>query len=228
MKTEITNKIKLGIFISIGLIILVAGIYFIGDTKKLFSSTFRISAEFKDVKGLQVGNNVRYAGINVGTIDNIEIITDTMVIVDMIVEKKTQKFIKTDSKAIIGTDGLMGNKIMIITSGSAGKRKINDNETIGTKIPISMDDILLKLKLSADNAAIITEDLAAIISNLRSGNGTIGKLFMDTVFADNLDRSIINIKQGSKGFKQNMDAAQKSFLLKRFLRKKKTDEEPVK
>ncbi len=220
MQKQTVNKIKLGIFITIGIALFFAGIYFIGETKKLFSSTFRISAMFKDVNGLQVGNNVRFAGINVGTIEAIEIITDTMVKVDMIVDVSTQKFIKKDAKAIIGSDGLMGNKIMNLSPGTTGKPIIENNDLIGTTIPVSMDDMLLKLKATGDNAALITEDLAAIMGNIRSGKGTIGKLFMDTVFAENLDKTIVNVKQGTKGFKQNMDAAKNSFLLRGFFKKK--------
>jgi len=219
MKKEIIHKIKLGIFVSIGLALFIAGIYFIGETKKLFSSTFRISAMFKDVNGLQVGNNVRFAGINVGTIDGIEIITDTNVKVDMVVDVKTQQFIKKDAKAIIGSDGLMGNKIMNISPGTKGKPIIENNDMIGTTIPINFDDMLLKLKTTVDNASYITGDLAAIMGNIKSGKGTIGKLFMDSIFADNLDRTIVNVKQGTKGFKQNMDAAKHSFLLGGFFKK---------
>ncbi len=213
MKKESINKIKLGIFVSIGVLIFITGIYFIGQTKKLFSSTFRVSALFRDVNGLQVGNNVRFAGINVGSIDGIEIITDTTVKVDMIIDDKTQKFIKKDSKAIIGTDGLMGNKIMIISPGTSGKAEVENNDIIGTSIPISIEDILVKLKTTVDNSAIITTDMAGIIGNISSGNGTIGKLFMDTIFAENIDKTLINVKDGSKGFKQTMDAAQDSWLL---------------
>ena len=233
MKKESVNKIKLGIFISIGLALLVTGIYFIGETKKMFSSTFRVSAMFKDINGLQVGNNVRFAGINVGTVDGIEIISDTVVKVDMIVDVKTQQFIKKDAKANIGSDGLMGNKIMIIFPGTNGKPAIENNDMIGTTIPISMDDMLLKLKSTVDNAALVTGDLASIMGNIRSGRGTIGKLFMDTIFADNLDRTIVNVKQGTKGFKQNMDAAKNSFLLRGLFKKspeeeKKSKEEKLK
>lgn len=220
MQKQTINKVKLGIFVAIGIALFLVGIYFIGETKKMFSTTFRIKALFKDVNGLQVGNNVRFAGINVGTIEAIEIITDTTVIVDMILDVKTQKFIKKDAKAIIGSDGLMGNKIMNVSPGTAKFAMVNDNDLIGTTIPISLDDMLLKLKNTTDNAAIITEDLAAIIGNIRSGKGTIGKLFMDTVFAENLDKTIVNVKQGTKGFKQNMDAAKSSFLLRGFFKKK--------
>ncbi len=220
MQKQSINKIKLGIFVAIGVALFLAGIYYIGETKKLFSTTFRISAMFKDVNGLQVGNNVRFAGINVGTIEAIEIITDSTVKVDMILDVTTQKFIKKDAKAIIGSDGLMGNKIMNVSPGTTAFTMVENNDMIGTTIPISLDDMLLKLKNTTDNAALITDDLAAIMGNIRSGKGTIGKLFMDTVFAENLDKTIVNVKQGTKGFKQNMDAAKSSFLLRGFFKKK--------
>lgn len=223
MKKQSINKIKLGIFVSIGLVILIAGIYYIGETKKLFSSTFRVSAMFNDVNGLQVGNNVRFAGINVGTVDDIEIITDTSVKVDMVIAEKTRRFIKKDAKAIIGSDGLMGNKILNISPGT-NKSPITDNAMIGTNKPISMDDMLLTLKVTIDNAAIITDDLATVMNNIRIGKGTIGKLFMDTVFAENLDKTIVNVKQGTKGFQQNMEAAKHNVLLRGYFKKKTKDE----
>lgn len=221
MQKQSINKIKLGIFVTFGIVLFLIGIYYIGETKKMFSTTYRLTALFKNVDGLQVGNNIRFAGINVGTVEDIEIISDSTVKVDMILDIKTQQFIKKDAKAIIGSDGLMGNKIMNVSPGTAKYAMVENNDLIGTKIPISLDDMLLKLKNTTDNAAIITGDLAAIIGNIRSGKGTIGKLFMDTVFADNLDKTIVNVKQGTKGFKQNMDAAKSSFFLRGFFKKKK-------
>lgn len=221
MKTESINKFKLGLFVSIGILLLLGSIYFIGETKKMFSSTFRLHALFSDVKGLQVGNIVRFAGINVGTIDEIEILSDTQVRVDIVLDVKTKKFIKADSKAIIGTDGLMGNKILIISAGTYGQKQIKNNDRIGVIVPISPDDILFKLKITADNSAIITNDLVAIMGNIRNGKGTIGKLFMDTAFAENLDNTIVNVKEGTEEFNESMEAAQKSMLYKRLTRKKK-------
>lgn len=221
MKKESVNKIKLGIFVSVGIALFVTGIYFIGEAKKLFTNTYKVTAIFKDVNGLQVGNNVRYAGINVGTVDEIEILTDSTVKVDLIVDVNTKRFIKKDAKAIIGSDGLMGNKILTLSSGTNATAAIENNDVIETIISLSTDDMLLKLKTTIDNASQITGDLAVIMNNMRLGKGTIGKLFMDTLFADNLDKTIVNVKQGTKGFKQNMDAAQNSFLLKGFFKKPK-------
>ena len=221
MKNNTNNKTKLGLFVTVGVLLFIIGIYFIGAKQQLFNSTFRISGILNDVSGLQVGNNVRFSGINVGVIEDIEIITDTSVRVDMIIDEKIRKFIKKDALAIIGSEGFMGNKVMSITPGSNGQKIIENNDYVETVIPISLDDILLNLKVTTDNTAVIASDMAVIVNNIRSGRGTIGKLFMDSTFAENMDATLVNLKQGAGGFKQNMDAAKNSFLLRGFLKKKK-------
>lgn len=220
MKKNAGNKIRLGIFVSIGIALFIAGIYFIGQKQQLFNRTFTVSGIFKDISGLQVGNNVRFSGINVGIVGDILQITDSTVRVDMMIDEQTRKFIKKNAKAVIGSDGLMGNKIVLIIPGKVGKLELSDNDTIATTQPINMDDILVKIKMTSDNAANITDDLSAIIGNMRAGKGTFGKLFLDSAFAQNLDQTLINIKQGADGFKQNMDAASHNFLLRRFIKKK--------
>ena len=220
MKKTKSNEVKLGIFVSVGIALLIICIYFIGNRQHLFSTTFRITGVFNDVSGLQVGNNVRFTGINVGTVDNIDIISDTAVKVDMLIDEGVRKFIKKDAHAYIGSDGLMGSRIINISSGS-GQGEINKNATIATVTPISMDDIFKKLKSTADNAALITDDMAAITDNIRAGKGTIGKLFMDSTFAQNINQSLVNIKQTSGTLNQDLDNAKHSFLLRGVLKDKK-------
>lgn len=224
MKTEATNRIKLGIFVITGLILFLAGIYFIGAKQQLFNDTFRTSSMFNDVSGLQVGNNVRFAGINVGTVENIDILNDTTVQVDMIIDADTKKFIKKDARAVIGSDGLMGSKIINILPGSADQEEIKHNSMIASVQPINMDEVFNKLQTTVDNAALISGDLSAIFSNMREGKGTMGKLLMDEKFADNLNKTLVNVQQGTRGFKENMDAVSNSFLLRGYFKKKKKQE----
>lgn len=228
MKKSTGNKMKLGIFVSISITLFIVGIYFIGARQQLFSSTFQISGIFRDISGLQVGNNVRFSGINIGIIDNIEQITDSTVKVDMVINEDTRKFIKKNAKAIIGSDGLMGNKIILIIPGPVGKKELNNNDTIETAQAVSMDDILIKIKVTADNAASITNDLAIIMQSISEGKGTVGKLLMDSTLAHTLEGAIINIKQGAGGFKSNMDAAGNNVLLRGFFKKKNKEKEKEK
>jgi phospholipid/cholesterol/gamma-HCH transport system substrate-binding protein len=223
MRNSKGNKIRLGIFISAGFVLFIAAIYFVGRKQQLFSSSFHITGVFKDVSGLQVGNNVRFSGINVGIIEDIRQITDSTVRVSMMIEEDTRRFIKKNARALIGSDGLMGNKIMLIIPGTAGQATLSDNDTIQTAQPVNMDEILLSLKVTSENAANITGDLSAIMKNIHEGKGTIGKLFMDSTMAENVDAAMVNIKEGTGGFKQNMDAASHNFLLKGYLKKKAED-----
>ena len=204
MKKGTGNKIKLGIFISLGLVTFILGIYFIGQRQQLFRSTFHVSGVFQDVGGLQEGNNVRLSGINVGTVENISMVSDTSVRVDMLIDERTRKFIKKDALAKIGTEGLMGNRIVIITPGTGGKAEIEDNDTVKTVQPINMDEILTSLKNTIDNTSNITADLSKITGNIRSGKGTIGRLLMDHSLAQNVESTLINLNEGSVDLKQGL------------------------
>jgi phospholipid/cholesterol/gamma-HCH transport system substrate-binding protein len=183
MKKDTNNKIKLGIFISIGILLFIIGIYFIGERQQLFRSTFRVSGIFRDVGGLQAGNNVRFSGINVGTVENISVVSDTSVKVEILIEESTRKFIKKDAVASIGSEGLMGNKILIITPGTGGKMEIENNDVVETVQPINLDDILTSFKKTVENTSSITSDLALITSNIRSGKGIV-----------NMDEILLSLK----------------------------------
>jgi phospholipid/cholesterol/gamma-HCH transport system substrate-binding protein len=211
MKKDTSNKVKLGMFISLGIVLFILGIYFIGERQQLFRSTFRVSGVFRDVAGLQAGNNVRLSGINVGTVENISIVSDTSMRVEILIDESTRKFIKKDAVASIGSEGLMGNKILIMNPGTGGKMEIEDNDTVQTIQPVNMDDIFISLKGTIENTSNITSDLSKITSSIQSGKGTIGRLLMDKALAQNFDSSIVNLKQGSAGLKQLMDSAQSSF-----------------
>ena len=211
MKKNTSNRIKLGIFTSLGILVLILAIYFIGERQQLFRSTFHLTGVFKDVAGLQAGSNVRFSGVNVGTVDNIRIVSDTSVKVEILVDESTRKFIKKDALASIGSEGLMGNKILIIIPGTGGKKEIENNDVVETVQPIDMDDVMLSLKKTIDNASNITTNLSSITGNIQSGKGTIGRLLMDHSLAQNFDSSIVNLKQGLFGLKNLMDETKISF-----------------
>jgi phospholipid/cholesterol/gamma-HCH transport system substrate-binding protein len=211
MKKDISKKIRLGIFVFLGIAVFILGIYFIGERQQLFRKSFHISGIFKDVAGLQAGGNVRFSGINVGTIEDINIVSDSSVRVDILISESTRKFIKKDAVASIGSDGLMGNKILIISPGMGDKKEIENNDVIGTVQPINMDDIMISLKTTIDNTSHITGDLSKITNNIQSGKGTMGKLFMDQSVAQNFDSSMSNLKQGLTGLNVLMVNAKSSF-----------------
>ncbi|MBS1597723.1 MAG: MCE family protein [Bacteroidetes bacterium] len=228
MKKESGLKWKLGMFVSIALVLLIAALFFLGKQKNLFGSVFHIKSVFNNVSGLKMGNNVRFGGINVGTVDGIYLVTDTSVMVDMVIQEDVHKFIKKDATAGIGSEGLMGDKVIVITPGTIGQQPIGENEVLASRAPVETDQILSSLKTSADNAAIITRDLASISSKINNGHGTLSRLISDSSFSNNLNKTVVNLKKGSEGLKENMEAAKHNFLLRGYFKKKKREEEKKK
>src|ERR1700754_515551 len=146
MPKEKNYKWKLGDFSVAALAIAVAAIYYIGQQKNKFGSVLHVYAQFSSVSGLKTGSNVRLGGIDVGTVDAISLVTDTTVQVDMIIQKKVQKFIKKDAKASISSEGLMGDKVIAITAGTAGQPPVADGDIMGSFKPIETDQIMASLK----------------------------------------------------------------------------------
>jgi phospholipid/cholesterol/gamma-HCH transport system substrate-binding protein len=228
METHSRFKIRLGIFITTGLALFVIAIFYIGKQKNLFNPVFKISSMFKNISGLEVGNNVRFSGINVGTVDNIKIINDTTVVVDVIVQKDVQRFIKTDCYFAIGSEGLIGDKIINISQGSDTAESVNDGQFLKSTEPIETDAILNSLKVTGENAEIISDQLAQILYKINSGKGTFGMLINDTTMATNINTTIHNLKSSSKGLDENMEAAKHNILFRGYFKKKQREREEQK
>lgn len=211
---------KLGMFVTIGLVLFIGTIYFVGKQKNLFGSTFTLKSQFKTVTGLKVGNNVRFSGINVGTVSEILLLTDSAVVVKLVIQENVRRFIKVDAKASIGSDGLMGDKVLTIAPGTKSNSCVKDNATIASIKAIEIEDIMKGVKTTVDNAAVITDELAEFSYKINNGKGTLSKLLMDEQMGNKLDATMTNLQKGTKGFSENMDAAKHNFLLKGYFNKK--------
>jgi len=213
-------KVRLGLFVAGGLALFVLAIFIIGKQKNLFNPVYKLTTTFYNVSGLQVGNNIRFSGINVGTVDNIIIINDSTVRVDMLIKKEVKKFIKSDCGVAIGSEGLIGDRLLVITQGSTESPSAKEGQELVSAEPVETDAIMASLQVTAGNAEIITEQLAEIMIKINQGKGTLGKLIQDTAIAENLSQTIVNLKKSSKGLDQNMEAVKHNFLLKGFFNKK--------
>lgn len=218
-------KIRLGLFIAGGLTLFVFTIFIIGKQKNLFNPVFELTSTFYNVSGLQVGNNVRFSGINVGTISEITIINDSTVKVDMQIRKEVNQFIKSDCEVLIGSEGLIGDRLLIISQGNSDAPMAKSGQKLRSSEPVETDAIMASLQVTANNAAIISEQLANIFIKINSGNGTLGRLIQDSTIAENINQTIVNLKKSSKGLNENMEAAKHNFLLKGFFNKKAKEAE---
>ncbi|MDI1306486.1 MAG: MlaD family protein [bacterium] len=200
MNKESGFQWKLGMFVIIGLVLFIATIYFVGRQQNIFGSTFHLKSNFKSVSGLEVGNNVRFSGINIGTVSDIELVTDSSVVVSISIKDEVQQFIKTDAIASIGSDGLMGDKVLTISPGTNSNKSVKDNDIIASRKPIDMEDVMSSVKKSVDNAGIITAQLAQFTYNMNNGKGTLSKLMTDQEFAASLKNTLANLESSSNEF----------------------------
>jgi len=138
----------------------------------------------------------------------------------MTIKKEVKKFIKNDSEVSIGSEGLIGDKLLVISQGGASSPLAQEGEHLASKEPVETSEIISSIKLTAGNAEVISYELAEIMSKINGGNGTLGRLIQDTTIAENLNQTIVNLKKSSKGLDENMNAAKHNFLLRGYFKKK--------
>ncbi|WP_291122395.1 MlaD family protein, partial [Flavobacterium sp. UBA6046] len=199
MEKTASQKIRLGFFVIIGLLVFILAVYFIGDKQKMFGKTNHLEAVFNNVSGLQLGNNVRYSGISVGTVRGIEMINDTTIRVDMIIDKTIFPHIKKDAIATISSDGLVGNMIISILPGKGNEPSVEPGDEIRSQNRIRTDDLLNTLSITNKNAAALTANLLKITDTIIQGKGTLGSLINDTIMSKDMKETMRYLKLTSKG-----------------------------
>ncbi|MDX1278496.1 MlaD family protein [Oceanihabitans sediminis] len=197
MKKSTNQKLKLGVFVILGSLIFITAIYFIGERQNIFAKTFTIGSNFNNVNGLMKGNNVRYSGINVGTVKDITMVNDSTINVSMFIEERMQTHIKKNAIATIGSDGLVGNMIVNIIPGSGTAEIISDGDTIKSYSKIGTNEMLNTLNTTNENAALLTSKLLDIANEITSGKGTLGMLINDTIASNDLKQTINYLKLAS-------------------------------
>lgn len=327
MAKKIVNSVRLGVFVLSGLAFLILLLFMIGRNKSLFGSTYLLKAKFENVQGLIPGNNVRYSGIQAGTVKSIKIVNDTTIEVSMMIDTEMQDIIRKDAVASIGTDGIVGNKVINIVPGKEHAELAQEGDVILSKKPIDTDAILQKLsntnndiseivsglkitvqrvnnstalwellndetlpkeirqsavnlRLTTSRAGMMADDLHTIIADMKAGKGSVGMLLKDTAFAYNLNEAVLkmnkvgsqadrlttdigtivkgiqqdvnsgkgpanaflkdsvmvknlnssidNLRKGTDGFNQNMEALKSSFLLRGYFKRKEREKQAEK
>lgn len=208
MEKSTGRTIRLGIMVVAGVILLALTAYLIGQKKDMFSNTFRLRAIFNNVNGLQVGNNVRFSGINVGSVMAVTIQNDSSIEVVMRIKESVRKFIRKDAIASIGTDGLMGNMLINLNPGSITSPVVQNNDKLVSFTKIKTDDILRTLNVTNENAAMLTSDLLEVVQSIRYGKGTISSLVYDTTLRTQLADAIFNLREATLKTTELLNTAQ--------------------
>lgn len=195
MEKTIKQKTNLGIFVVLATTLLIIALYFIGNRQHLFEKNMVLKAQFYNVNGLQLGNNVRFSGIDVGTVSKIDMTSDSTILVEMRIRKETTDFIRKNAVASIGSDGLVGNMIVNITPTKENDVPVITGDTLQTSSKIGTDDMLSTLSATNQNASLLTEDLLKITSQILEGKGALSMLLNDPKLANDLRVSVDQIKQ---------------------------------
>ena len=196
---ESSNKraVIVGIFIFLGLLFLIIGILSIGNLHETFKKKVRVVALFDDVSGLQTGNNIWFSGVKIGTVSNLQFYSQRKVKVEMKVENKALPYIHKDAFVKISTDGLIGNKILIIYGGSSRIPPVEDGDTLGVEKTFTSEDMINTLQENNKNFLSITNDFKAISNKLAHGDGTAGKLLNDNDVYSHIDAATLSLQNTS-------------------------------
>jgi phospholipid/cholesterol/gamma-HCH transport system substrate-binding protein len=201
MKTIKTNHpVTVGIFVFLGLVILVIAVFTLGNQKKTFVKAFAVNAVFNDVGGLQEGNNVWFSGVKVGIVKKVSFYANFQVLVTMNIEKTAAAHIHKDAKAKIGSDGLIGNKIVIIYGGSVATAPVAKDDFLTVEKALSTEDMLVTLQANNKNLLEITNSFKSITKKIDSGSGAIATLLNDASLSNKLKVTMNNLQATTANF----------------------------
>ena len=193
-KKEIAQQIKVGAFVLAGLALLLISVFFIGSENNIFSRTFTVSAVFKNVEGLKAGDNVWLSGVKIGTVSDVRIISEGKVVVDLALKNRQNQFIQEDAVASIGSDGLVGSKIVVIKPGDSNET-VSEEDTLRTISPTDTQDIINLAKDVGENTRSLTSDLRTIANRLSEGKGIVGELLTDGTISREIRAAVSNLQQ---------------------------------
>jgi phospholipid/cholesterol/gamma-HCH transport system substrate-binding protein len=198
MAKKVVNHIKLGIFVSAGLCFLILLLYVIGKNENLFGSTFLLKARFEDVHGLVAGNSVRFSGINAGTVKAINIMDDGSLEVTMLIRTKMKRFIRKNAQANLGTDGLMGNKLINISPVKFAAQIVDEGDVISSGKSIDTETMMTVLDQTNHDVATIAAGLKTTIQRINS-SAALWEILNDKSLSYNLRKSLNNARRTTDG-----------------------------
>jgi phospholipid/cholesterol/gamma-HCH transport system substrate-binding protein len=188
------RAITVGIFLFLGLVIFLVGVFTLGGQKKTFVKSFSLNVVFDDIQGLKAGNNVWFSGVKIGTIKKVQFYGTSQVQVFLSIEEEAHKYIHKDAKASISSDGLIGNKIVVIDGGSPKFPFVEDGDQLLVNTTLSTDDIMKTLQVNNKNLVDITTDFRILSRNLVDGKGAAGALLSDQEVANNFKTIVANLQ----------------------------------
>ena len=197
-----TRAVTVGIFVVVAIIIFIVGVLALGGQRKTFANTITVKAIFDDVNGLQNGSNIWYEGVKIGTVKKIRFTENSLVEVLMDIEDRSKKYIHKDARAKIGSEGLIGNKIVVIYGGTKNYPGLAEGDILEVDRALSMDEMMNTLQSNNKNLNDITANFKIISKRLFDGQGSIGKLLADESLFNEMQNTIATLRRASLNAQQ--------------------------
>jgi phospholipid/cholesterol/gamma-HCH transport system substrate-binding protein len=196
---ESPNKraVIVGVFVFVGLLFFLAGILLVGNLHETFTDKMEVVSHFDEVNGLQKGNNVWFSGVKIGVVSSMEFYGKSQVQVRLKIDRKAQKYIREDAMVKISSDGLIGNKILVIYGGTGTKPEIQEGDTLKVEKTFSSEDMINTAQENNKNLLAITNDVKTITKKLAAGEGSLGKLLNDSLIYTNINATIASLRKAS-------------------------------
>jgi len=191
------HTVLVGFFVILGILFLIGGILMVGNLHETFKNKMEVVSLFDDVNGLQKGNNIWFSGVKIGTVSSLHFYGKSQVQVLMKIETKAQQYIRKDAKVKISSDGIIGNKILIIYGGTPQFAEVQEGDTLNVEKTFSTEDMINTLQDNNKNILAITSDFKVISKSLVAGDGTIGKLLKDDAVYANINAATASLKLAS-------------------------------
>lgn len=222
------RDVRVGAFVVVSLAIVVFVIFLIGSESSLFSPHTEVRASFRDVQGLARGSPVRMGGVDIGSVADVSYTGDASkndIIVTMSVVSEQTKRIRIDSIASVEGRGMLGDKMIVITVGSAEEPLLPEGELLKTKESQDLMQIVSDLKAVAAGAERVVlnlekttealaeesfhqdikgavEHLNGVLASLDKGDGYVARLLHDPKEAERLSGTVEGLRRSSVELEQ--------------------------
>jgi phospholipid/cholesterol/gamma-HCH transport system substrate-binding protein len=183
------DQLKVGGVIVAALVVMGVGVYKLGQATSLFAPRYDLYAFVKDANGLRVGGSVLVAGQFAGTIKQIDFLpvdndTTRNLRIKMAVDHSLQPQVRSDSKAHVRTLGLLGDKVIDISTGTPRYGALTPGDTIAVIPALDYEAVLSQAAGAVNDMVDLTHDLRHITTGIVKGEGTVGQLMTNRSLYD--------------------------------------------
>lgn len=188
-----SNQVRVGLMVLIGVALLVIAVFTIGDQEGIWKSKYTLHVRYSDVFGLLPGSPVRLSGLRVGTVKEIEFsqIEPGRLEVRLAIDESVKQFIRSDSKALIGTLGLLGDKTIEVSAGSDTATVLQDGDYLQAAKSSSIEGIIAEGGAAVENIREATLHAKQIIEKINNGTGSLGLFVNDPNVYFDLNKLLI-------------------------------------